>query len=226
MAKATERKCNACKQSIKIDKNNIHDIVYYKKLYYHSECFVERALRLSQSSSKNAAEWADALSRVGELEENAKAVITTGIVYKGAQDDLNDYLLSQYKVVSIPSRFWQVLADLNRGIYRCKRCNKVSTEVILEAWKLAQSDLDDIDRGNRLNYRGPANDEQRLSYDFAIVVRRVPEYLAYKAKREAAEADRKMRKQETVNIDYSKIKATSNNDDGLDDISALLDDLI
>lgn len=225
MAKATERKCNACKQPIKIDKNNIHDVVYYKKLYYHSGCFVEVATRRSQSKNKTAAEWRNALEHIGEFEAEAKTVLTTRLVYKGAQDDLNDYLLSKYKVVSISGRFWQVLADLNNGIYRRKRCNKVSTDVVLETWKWSQNDLDDIDRGNRLNHRGPTSDEQRLSYDFAIVVRRIPDFLTYKAKQEAAEAETKLRQKETVNIDYSKIKVANNNE-GLDDISDLLDDLI
>lgn len=225
MAKATERKCNACKQSIKINKNDIHDVVYYKKLYYHSECFVEIATKRSQSKSKTAAEWNKALAHIGDFEADAKTVLSTRLVYQGALDDLNDYLLSKYKVVSIPGRFWQVLADLNNGIYRSKRCNKVTTDVVLETWKWAQRDLDDIDRGNRLSHRGPTGDEQRLSYDFAIVVRRIPDFLAYKAKREAAEAETKLRQKETVNIDYSKIKVANNNE-GLDDISNLLDDLI
>lgn len=225
MAKATERKCNACKQPIKIDKNNIRDVVYYKKLYYHSGCFVELATKRSQSKSKTAVEWSDALAHVADFEADAKTVLSTRLVYKGAQDDLNDYLLSRYKVVSISGRFWQVLADLNNGIYRSKRCNKVTTETVFEAWKWAQKDLDDINRGNRLNHRGPAGDEQRLLYDFAIVVRRIPDFVAYKAKQEAAEAAMKLSKQDTVRIDYSKIKVVSNND-GLDDISDLLDELI
>lgn len=223
MAKAIERKCNACKQPIKIDKNNIHDVVYYKKLYYHSGCFVEIATRRSQSKSKTAAEWKHALEHIGEFEAEAKTVLTTRLVYKGAKDDLNDYLLAQYKIVSVADRFWQVLADLNNGIYKRKRCKKTPTDVILETWQWLQKDLDDIARSNRFNHRGPAGDEQRLLYDFAIVVRRIPDFIAYKAKQEAEAAAMKRSQQEAIHIDYSQIKVT-NNSDGLDDISDLLDE--
>ena len=225
MAKVSYRKCNACKQPIEIDKSNIHDVVYYKKLYYHSGCFVELATKRSRSKSRLTAEWCSALEHVGDFEKDAKTVLTSRLVYKGAKDDLNDYLLAQYKIVSAPDRFWQVLADLNNGIYKRKRCKKTPTDVILETWKWLQKDLDDIARGNRLNHRGPTDDKQRVLYDFAIVVNRIPEFMTYKAKQEAAEAERQLSKNETVNIDYSKIKATTM-DKGLDDISDLLDDLI
>lgn len=225
MAKVSYRKCNACKQPIEIHKNNIRDVVYYKKLYYHSGCFVEIATRRSQSKSKTATEWKHALEHIGEFEEEAKTVLTTRLVYKGAKDDLNDYLLAQYKIVSVADRFWQVLSDLNNGIYKRKRCKKTPTDVVLETWKWSQQNLDAIARSNRLNHRGPTSDEQRLLYDFAIVVRRIPDFMAHKAKQEAAEAEMKLSKKETVNIDYSKIKIANNNE-GLDDISDLLDDLI
>lgn len=222
MAKVIERKCNACKQPIKIDKNDIRDVVYYKKLYYHSGCFVEVATKRSQSQSKTAAEWKYALEHIGEFEAEAKTVLSTRIVYKGAQDDLNDYLLSKYKVVSISGRFWQVLADLNNGIYRSKRCNKVSTETVFEAWKWMQRELDDIDRGNRLNHRGPAGDEQRLLYDFAIVVRRVPEYLAYKNKNDSMSREL-TRQDDYYELDMSKFNKKQQAQK--ENISDIFDDL-
>lgn len=97
--------------------------------------------------------------------------------------------------------------------------------MILEVWEWAQKKLDDINRNNKANNRGPTDDNQRLRYDFAIVVNCVPDYLEYKKKQEAEEMERRINRKEVINIDYSKIKTVTNKE-GLDDISSLLDELI
>lgn len=219
------RKCKACKNEIEINRNKIHDVIYYKNFYYHSSCFCELAKKRSQSKSRSASEWGNALNCIKELEENAKNILTERISKKDISDNLNEYLISMYDVVSIDPRFWQTLSDLNNGFYRGKRCKNVATDVICDTWKWMQNKLDDIDRYNKSKNKGPSNGKQRLNYDLTIVVKNIPEYLSYKAKQEAAEIERQMNKEETSNIDYSKIRA-SNKNDGLDDISSLLDDLI
>jgi hypothetical protein len=58
------------------------------------------------------------------------------------------------------------------------------------------------------------------------VLGKVPQFLAHKEKQKAAEFDRQIAQRENININYDKIKSVSNNNNGLDDISDLLNDLI
>lgn len=219
------RKCHECGQKIKFEKKNINGIVYYKNYYYHIDCFCELAERRSSSGKWKAQEWKDALTNINELEKKTKEILGSRIARRGASDDLNDYLLSAYDIVEIPSRFWQVVGDLNNGIYKHKRCKKVSTETLLETWKWGQRKLNDINNYNKANYKGPEDDTQRLSYDLAIVVSKVSNYLAYKAKQEAAEAERQRELKEKIKIDYNDVACRAEvKKEGLDDISNLLDE--
>ena len=225
--KATKtRTCHECKEKIKVNMNNIYGIIYYKHNYYHKDCFCKIAEGHIQSGRGKPQDWKEALDHIDELERHAKELLSSRIIYKNNTDDLNEYLLSQYDVISITGRFWQVVADLNNGIYRRKRCKKVATETLLETWKWYQQKLNDINMYNKAHNKGPKNDEERIPYDLAIVVQKVPEYLAYKEKQKAAEIEREISKKENINIDYSKIKSINNNNDGLDDISDLLEELI
>lgn len=226
MANVDTRKCNHCKQPIEINRENIRGVVYYKKYYYHTVCFCELAERKSQNTRGKPKEWKEALDNVSEYEDEAREIVRQHWGYREAKDNLNDYLLSQYNVISIDQRFWQVVADLNNGMYKNKRCKKVPPQILLEAWKWGQQKkLDETNRYNRIHNKGPKSDNDRILYDLAIIVKKIPEYLAYKAKLEAAELERQQNSKEIVKIDYDKIKAPSKKS-GLGDISDLIDELI
>ena len=226
MKETKTRKCHACGQGIKVKMNNIEGVIYYKHNYYHKECFCKLAEERIKTSRGKSQEWENALNNIDELEQYTRELLGSRLAYRGTTDDLNNYLLSQYNVVDIPNRFWQVVADLSNGIYKSKRCNKVPTETLLETWKWGQQKLNEIDKYNKANCKGPVNDQQRIPYDLAIIVQKVPAFLTYKEKQKAAEAEREISRKENINIDYSRIKATTNSNDGLDDISDLLDELI
>lgn len=215
------RKCYACKQEIPVDKKNIVGIIFYKNNYYHMDCFCKLAEEKSTSSKGKPQEWKDALDNIEDLEKKTKVLLTSRIAHRGATDDLNDYLLSQYNVVEIGSRFWQVISDLNNGLYKGKRCKKVSTDTILGAWKWGQHKLNEINKQNKMNHKGPENDDQRIPYDLAILVRKIPNYLAYKTKQDAQQAEIKT---QTPRINYDNLYIAAVKPEGLDDISDLLDD--
>ena len=62
-------------------------------------------------------------------------------------------------------------------------------------------------------------------YDLAILIGKMPNYLAYKAKQEAAEAERQREMKEKVKIDYNDVACRAEaKKEGLDDISDLLDE--
>jgi hypothetical protein len=219
------KKCYLCKQEIPVDRQDIKGIIYYNKHYYHMDCFCDHANKRVESGAHNAAEWQHALDTIGDLEKETKVIVNSRTAYRDSKDSLNDYLLEQYDFVDFPKRFWQVIVDLSNGIYKGKRCKKVSIDILLETWKWGQSKLDEINRYNIANHKGPENDQDRLAYDLAIIVKKIPNYLAYKAKKEAAEAERQMRCKEEIKVDYSKIKTTKVTS-GLGDINDLLDELI
>lgn len=223
----TYRKCNFCKHTIEIRKDNICRVICYKKLYYHTSCFYQLAQEKSKSTDgrKKPAEWQEALDNMSELEAETKKILRQHWGDKEAKYELNDYLLSQYNVTTVDTRFWQVVADLSNGVYKKKRCKKVSTQTLLETWKWWQQKLNEINKYNKMHRRGPENDEQRIPYDLAIIVKKIPDYLDYKAKQEAAEIERQQNSKENIKIDYSKIKAPGKKS-GLGDISDLIDELI
>lgn len=215
------RKCYLCKQEIPFNRRNITGIVFYKNCYYHTECFCNYAKKRIESGTNKSSEWKNALDNLAQLEGKTKVILTSRLAHKGVKDDLNEYLLSQYNVIKIESRFWQVIEDIGNGFYRGKRCKKVSVETILGAWKWGQHKLNEINKQNKMNHKGPENDEQRISYDLAILMRKIPNYLAYKAKQDAQQA---VVATPTPRIDYNNLYIAEVKREGLDDISDLLDD--
>jgi hypothetical protein len=220
-----ERKCNACKNAIEIDRSNVQGVVYYKKLYYHTTCFCELAEKRATLKSGRVTDWKSALDNVEDLERAAKEIITHNRVHqshiKRDTDDLNDYLLKQYNVEAVSSsNFWRSVNELQNGFYKGRRCKKVPIEILLEAWKWGQRKLDAIHKQNQMRHKGPTNGEARISYDFAVLVGKIPNYLAYKAKQEAAQAEIKT----AIRINYDNMQRTEGGHEGLDDISDLLDE--
>lgn len=216
------RKCGGCSDVIEISRNNITDILYYKNKYYHSKCFCEIAEKRSKAKRSTAAEWQTALDNLWELEADTKKMLESAWI----KDDLNEWILNHYNITTVPSRFWQILADLERGTYKGKKCKSVTMETLLGAWKWGQKKLDSISRSNKMNHKGPASDDARIMYDLAILVQKVPVFLAYKNKQKAEEIERQNSIKENIKVDYSKIKSITNNSSGLDDINDLLEDLI
>lgn len=221
MPEISYRKCTACKQPIEIQHDRIRGVVCYKKFYYHTACFCKLAEEKSRSTRGKPADWKNALDNISELEAETRNVLRQHWGDVEAKDDLNIYLLSQYNVTRVPDRFWQVVAELSNGIYKQKRCKKVSTQTLLEAWRWGQRKLNEIDRYNKMHHKGPTDDSQRILYDLGVLVGKIPNFLAYKAKQEALQEEKKVT---NTRINYNNMQRTEVKHEGLDDISALLDE--
>lgn len=217
MANKLERKCAHCKGVIEISKNNICGVLQFQKKYYHCECFKELAANRVSSKRGKPEIWRDALDNMRGLESDTKKVLEQYF----AKDELNEWLLSNYNITAVPSTFWQRIADLECGIYRRKKCKPVSIATLSGAWKWGQRKLDEIARNNKVNHNGPKNDEERLIYDLAILIGKMSSYLAYKAKQDVAKVETKTN---IVHINYDNIQKTEKSFEGLDDISALIDE--
>ena len=215
------RKCKACPQPIEIDMNNIDNVVFYKASYYHKTCFCDLAKKRAESKNGKPADWQYALDNLSELEVDAK----NRLEYPFIKDSFNEYLLNNYNVVAVPDRFWEVAAALERGIYKRKKCKPTSFKVLYEAWQWGQHKLNKINIQNKMNHTGPTNDEERILYDLAILVRKIPNYLSHKAQVEAQQAE-EIRDAAKTHINYNNVQqAPVANNNGLDDISGLLDDI-
>lgn len=214
------RKCAHCKGEIAIDKNHISDVIVFNKLYYHSGCFEEMAKKKAASNRGKPQVWKDALDRMWEIEAETKKGLESYI----AKDELNDWLLDHYNIIEVPKRLFQIVAELEDGKYKGKRCKPVKASTLCGCWKWGQRKLNEINQYNKSNNKGPVDDSARIMYDLAVLIGKVPNYLAYKEKQKVAEIERRRDMEETIKIDYSKMssqKATNT----LQDISSLVDDI-
>ena len=219
MGDIVTRKCACCKGVIKIDVDDVRDVVYFDKLYYHKACFRDMVTRKAASKRGKPQKWQDALDRLWELEADSKKVIE----YRVAQDELNEWLLEHYDIIEVPKRFWQVVADLGIGKYKQRKCKPVSIKQFYECWKWGQKKLDEISIANKMNHRGPDNDVDRLKYDFAILITKYPLFLKHQSKMEAIRAAEKNDKKQPK-IDYGAlIKQDNKNNEN--DILDMLDEI-
>ena len=212
------RKCQACPQPIEIDMSNINNVVFYKTGYYHKTCFCELAKQKANSKRGKPADWQYALDNVSELELDAK----NRLQYPFVKDSFNEYLLQNYNVVAVPDRLWEVAGFLEKGKYKNKKCKPISIKILFEAWQWGQHKLNKINNNNKMSHKGPTNDEERILYDLAILVRKIPNYLAHKAKVDAVQAAAKT--EAVSRINYNDVQKAEVKPEGLDDISAMLDE--
>jgi hypothetical protein len=221
MAETIKRKCNQCKKEILVERNNMRGPVLYKGIYYHSNCFCELCEEKKATLKRGLLFWQEALDNIERYKDDAEEKSK----YQFAKDDLNEWILQHYDVMSLPNRFWNVVADLENGVYNNKKCKPVSVELLLNTWRWGQRNLDKINRRNKMHNKGPKDDAQRVNYDLSVIISHVPDYLKAKTKREAEEAERQARMQERVKVNYKNLSYTQIQVDGLDDISALLDEI-
>lgn len=194
------RKCAKCKGEIEIQRDNISNVLQYQGKYYHSKCFEITAAQKAASKRGNHEQWKEALDNIWELEADTKKSLERF----WAKDDLNVWLLDNYDISVVPTRFWQVVADLEAGKYKGKRCKPVGIEMLLGMWKWGQRKLNEINQYNKSHNKGPTDDNARLMYDLAILVGKLPQFLAYKEKKKENKMDM-ARSTDSDDIDMSRI---------------------
>lgn len=185
MADILKRKCAHCKEEILVDRNSIDNVLQYDGKYYHIFCFEEMASEKAASKRGKPAKWQAALNNLQELQNETKSIIE----YSWTRDDLNDWLLMNYDIAAVPSRFWQVIAELEQGKYKGKKCKPIKIETVLGVWQWGQKKLNDISANNKQLNKGPNNDNDRIAYDLAILVQKVPQFIAYQEKQRATKEE-------------------------------------
>lgn len=199
------RKCNHCKGAITIERGKLDNIVRFQEgkqfYYYHSKCFVEKATEKASATKGKPQVWKEALNNIEKLEANAKDTLE----HLFDKDDLNDWLLTHYNLASIPTSFWQRIEDIENGKYQGKKCKPVSAKTIFKTWEWGQDELDKINVANKTKNVGPKSDDVRIIYDLAIIVGKVPAFLAYKANKTVAVSCESNNNTNYQDVDMSKI---------------------
>ena len=219
MDKIITRKCACCKDVIEIDKRNISNVVCFQGKYYHYDCFEDMASEKAASKRGKPQMWQEALDHIWEIEADTKKMLEQFI----AKDELNTWLLNNYDIVTVPSYFWQLVADLEGGMYKRKRCKPVSVGTLCECWKWGQRGLNKIAINNKMNHKGPGDDVDRLRYDLAILISKYPLFLKQQSKKLASQAALSIERQQPK-INYSTLEKSNINDDE-NDILDLMDEV-
>lgn len=221
MSDIITRKCACCKGEIEIDVHDIKDVIFYNKLYYHANCFEEMAKQKAASKRGKPQMWQEALDRLWELEAETNKMLKSALT----KDELNDWLLAHYDVAVVPVRLWQIVADLERGVYKGKRCRPVSMEMLLGVWKWGQRKLDEIAANNRASRNGPSNGDDRIRYDLAILLSHINDYIKYTQRNKEEVADIAAKVRNTKKFDYEKIYEQAQKKTETDDILNLMNDI-
>ena len=219
MAETIKRKCDECKGEIIIERNKMRGPILFKKKYYHHECFCQFCERKS-STPRGLPFWQNVLNEIETYKDDAVQMS----IYQFSKDDLNEWILSHYNVMNLPCRFWNIVADLEKGIYNKKQCKPVSVDILYHTWRWGQKNLDSINRKNKQNRTGPKTDSERVNYDLAIVVNHIPDYLKAKARHDAEEAERKEREKEKSRINYKNIYIEPKKKEGIGNLADILDE--
>lgn len=200
MSRTTTRTCKKCKEKINIALKNLNsgEFVKYKSAFYHTDCFIDQANKMISKNNKASITWQEALDNLDEYKSEARNVVKFTLY----RDALNEHLIDNYEVAALSSYFWNVIAEIENGQYRKKRCKKISISEILDMWEYYQPELDktykeNLRRGNEMF------GEDRVRYDLAIIIKnyeKIKKGIA-KEKAKAAEAT----KAEEPKIDYTKM---------------------
>lgn len=222
MSEIITRKCRHCGGQVILERDNIHGATYYKGGYFHSDCFQEYAQEKLAAAKRSPSIWATILSDISPYE--TEAVKMTNMHFK--KNDFTSYLLQNYNITAVPESFWRTIGLLAKGEYKKKQCLPVDMITLFEAWQWWQRNLNRIAVNNKKNNKKQFNNgEDRLKYDLAIIIRKIPNYLSYKAKQEAQIAEMEMQKAQPK-INYNNIpQKQEKTENKFDDISDLLDDI-
>lgn len=218
--KSDIKTCDYCKVVIPIDRHKIDEIVLFKSKYYHDDCFKKMCMD-KMASKRSKLNWKEILEDISSFKEDAKKTLELVV----ARDELNEYLINTYDVTAIPGSFWSMVSDLGNGSYRQKKCKPVPTRMLLDTWKWGQHHLDKIAAKNKTNNRGPINGEQRIRYDFAIVIRHIDDYKKHIAEtKEQAEIVTKHTENKN-RINYEQLYAQSNHQNISESIIDLMNEI-
>lgn len=167
------RKCTKCGETFEIDVDDVKDVIFFDKVYYHEKCFFDRANRCVSHHTANAKKWKNALENVEHIKKESKNVVRQA----HGEDNLNKWLLDNYDLEVVPRSFWTLVSDLKNGKYRRKSCKPIFADTLCSMWMWGQQNLNKIAANNKAKGTGPSSEEDRLIYDVAILLSHTSSYI-------------------------------------------------
>lgn len=213
------RICSECKKNIAIDKDNIpDDILFYKKQYYHIDCFKQMCEIKISSPRARIAIWKQALSDIPLFVAEFKSKINALI----DKDNIFVWISKEYNISKVNDRVFEKLDQVYKGKAK-GQIYEISPKELLKEWKYYIDDLKAIHY--RQNIKGGNN---AILYDLSILVDWNARYREDMRKRKIAEQERVREEATKEYIDYSKVqglKGTHTQDNNVN-LSNILDDFI
>ena len=216
------RNCKECNKSIDMTLENIEDIIYFDKKYYHLNCFIQICERKSQSK-RCSKKWAEALSNLNDIKKNSKELISNAI-YK---DLIYEFMLKNYDLKVIPNVVFQKLDAFYSGQFK-GLSQPIKPEELYEMWTTKMNYLNKVNIRN-MQLGKSITGSSRIKYDLSILLNKYDDYLVWKEKQKT---NKEVKKQLEENIvKETKIKkaianirptTTSEREEEMDDI---LDDI-
>lgn len=198
MGDIVTRKCACCKGEIEIDVDDVRDVVYFDKLYYHKSCF-EQLVAQKAANKRCSPKWKAMLGMgLKQLEKDAEQIVSS----RYGHDKLFDHMLFHYDIYTISTYTQKLMDNVVNGQYKGKS-KPISYRDFADCWVDMQPDLDSIYKNNQRLGKNMTSD-QRINYDLAVVVRTYPEWKKRKIRAEAAKKEA-IRSAVFDEIDMSKI---------------------
>ena len=190
------RKCKWCEaEDIVVDKENRMGAVYYKKSYYHKECF-EAFCAQKMSAKKPTINWGEILNNIPQWQNDAKTMMAEAVT----KDDLYHFLLDSYNLSLINGKTWKDFDLIYKGTYR-RLSYAIGPEELLNEWKYYLDYLRECRK-----FKTMTND-QALNYDLVVILCKNAEYREIMARKKTEEQVREAQKNAEVEIDKNALAA-------------------
>ena len=194
------RKCDECKRTLVIDRNNSTNCILFDGKAFCYNCFIKSCTRKAVNPRAKKV-WREALEDLDRIESETKSSIQKTYL----RDDIFNYMLKMYDVTFIPSKIFTKLAAIDDGTY-VGLGRAIPLQEFFAMWKDYQTNLDETARQYAHRNNKTLDWPNRINYDIAILVGK---YDTWKAKKKAAQVEMEQQIQKEKER-QAKIKAKRN----------------
>lgn len=217
------RKCDCCKKTVYISKNNVDDAIFYDKKSYHRKCFIDICNKRANMKRENVAEkWQWVLRNIENIQIESREHFFKAV----DKEEVNQFILEEYDLSIIPSSVWQKLGSIYSGTFRGMSIG-ISPNELIDMWRRKIDYLNKV--ANQNVTKGKVmNSEQRINYDLSILVNKYDGYRKWKENQKKLNSNNSNRVEKNKNslsmsiINEASYRNTKNNDA---EISDLVDDI-
>lgn len=209
------KKCFYCKNEVDI---NYENFIYYKKKYYHFDCFINEQLNKKRNKLTKE-EW---IEKAIEIQKEGNEEINSNI----NREKLFKWLQCNYDIVVIPKYFFVKISNIINGNFQ-GMSKGIPPEDLLDMWKRKKNELDRINEDNKRKGKVLIGVD-RLNYDLAILLSKYDSYLKWKEQQKLLELEQKQATNNLNNnkkIDFNYINKINNNNNSDINISDLLEEV-